>query len=134
MVKVLNIRDARRRLPELVKTASGGAEEIHVGAHGQDEATLIASSRLRALRSELVELRRRLAAVQGRPISDALRPFAELEDALAEGRIGTPLRPDARRFLPGLRTVSETTWEEMAERGNAGQVEPTFRRLPPVSP
>lgn len=91
---------------------------------------MIASSRLQALRSELDELRQRLASLQGRHIPNALRPFAELEDALAAGRIGVPLQPDARRFLPRLRTKSDLSWEEMGERGNAGQTEPVYRRLP----
>ena len=127
---VLNIRDARRRLPDLVKAAASGGEEIRVGAHGQDEATLISSSRLQALRSELAELRRRLAVVQGRPASGAPGPFAALEEALASGRIGVPLHPESRRFLPGLVTENRLSWEEMSARGNAGQAEPRYRRDP----
>ena len=127
---VLSIREARRRLPDLVKAAANGGEEIRLGAHGQDEATLISSSRLQALRSELAELRRRLAVVQGRPASGAPGPFAALEEALGSGRMGVPLHPEARRLLPGLAIENHLSWEEMSARGNAGQAEPRYRRVP----
>jgi antitoxin (DNA-binding transcriptional repressor) of toxin-antitoxin stability system len=124
----LTISDARKELPQLVKRTAYGGEEIELGSHGKAEATLIGTQRLEELKREVQYLRRRLGA--SGPGQESARPFAALEAALEEGRLGGgPGRARrARRLIPDYQPETELSWKEMARFGTAGNQEPRYRR------
>jgi len=121
-VEILTVRQARASLPTLVKRAEQQHEEIHLGAQGEDQVTLIASADLRELKA-LAQIGQQ--ALAGRlPASD---PWAGVKRALAEGHLSA-----AGTFARAYQTQADEretrSWAEMAASGNADNREPEFRR------
>ena len=121
-VEILNVTQARTQLPVLLKQVEQQHAEIHVGANGKDQVTLIASADLRELKV-LAQIGQQ--ALAGRlPAGD---PWAGVKQALAEGQLSA-----SSVFARAYQTQSEEresrSWSEMAASGNAGNREPAFRR------
>ncbi len=121
-VEILTVRQARANLPSLVKRAEQYREEIHVGAQGEDQVTLIASAELRELKA-LAQIGQE--ALAGRyPTTD---PWASVKRALADGQLSSS-GTFARAYHAQAEEREIRSWVEVATSGKAGNVEPEFRR------
>ena len=120
--EILNVTQARTQLPGLLKQVEQQHAEIHVGANGKDQVTLIASADLRDLKA-LAHVGQQ--ALAGRlPTGD---PWAGVKQALAEGRLSAS-GAFARAFQARSEERESRSWGEMAASGNADIREPAFRR------
>lgn len=121
-VEILTVRQARASLPTLVKRAEQQHQEIHLGAQGEDQVTLIASVDLRELKA-LAQIGQQ--ALAGRlPAGD---PWAGVKRALAEGQLSAT-GTFARAYQTQVDERETRSWADMAASGNAGNHEPEFRR------
>ena len=137
------IREARRRLSDLVREAAEGLREIEVGRRGTAEATLIGATRLRELKAELGELKAEVGELRARlqagdaglaaagAVREVPPPYAGLTRALASGELVGATVPRARRRIEDLRIESGIPLEAQARMGATGTREPRYRRVPP---
>jgi prevent-host-death family protein len=128
----IGIREARKRLSDLVKRAAYGEEEIRIGTRGREEASLIATRKLAEMRQEIAQLRRRLAlGGSTAALGEVVRPFAALQIAVEAGVFATGGATRRRRVMPGIRTTSALSREDQARLGERNAREPRFRRRAP---
>jgi PHD/YefM family antitoxin component YafN of YafNO toxin-antitoxin module len=133
----IGIREAREMLPSLIKRAAYGNEDILVGTRGSDEVAIVSAKRfasikdeLAHLRAEVLELKRSLGVRSSGGVKAQDEPFAGLQRALDEGRLGVAPGPRARRTFvaePG----SSVSREERIRLGSRGNHEPERRRPGP---
>lgn len=133
---VIGIKDARARLPQLVKHVVEAGEEIHMGARQHDEATLIATEQLAELRRELGLLREENQGLrhkirvlsESRPATEQ-QPFAGLQEMLERGHLGVATGGTrTRRYLPAATYTSELSQDQRSSLGASGAAEPAIRR------
>lgn len=125
----LTIRDARRRLSELVDEVTDGDKEIQIGRRGDAEAAVIGTATLRRLKEELRDLRQRTGGAQNPPGEEGPRPpYAGLANALECGALEARSEPRKRRRMRDLATYSGIPLEEQARIGRTEAREPRFRR------
>lgn len=130
----LNITEARKKLPELVKRAEYAGEEIELGPRGKRSAVLIGAEVLEELRRRLDRAMRELARlraggasrVEGAGHGSTWAIVGEALDRMKVDERGAHVR----RFIPELRTDSDLSREERRRIGRLGAGEPEFRRLP----
>lgn len=134
----IGIREAREKLPSLIKRAAFGEEDIALGTRGSDEVTLISSDKYARMRSELTQLRAELAELRrrGMPGGGHVQlvpdePFAGLQAALDAGRLQVGPEPRVRRFTPGETDLSAVDREARVRIGSRGANEPERRRMVP---
>ncbi|HEX8245816.1 MAG TPA: hypothetical protein VF541_20045 [Longimicrobium sp.] len=109
----MGIREARAKLPALVKRAASGREDLALGRYGADEVTLISSRKYAVLKEEVQRLR---TAVLRPELAPSTRPepggdqhdepFAGLQRALDQGRLSAGSEHGyrrARRVIPECR-------------------------------
>ena len=134
----IGIREAREKLPSLIKRAAFGQEDIALGTRGSDEVTLVSTdkyarlnSELRQLRMELAELRRRGIPGGGHVQPVSAEPFAGLQAALDSGLLQVGPEPRVRRFTPCEADLSADDRETRVRIGSRGTHEPERRRSVP---
>jgi len=133
----LGIREAREKLPSLIKRAAFAEEDIRFGTRGNEEVTLVSTDKyarlqeeLRRLRTEVADLRRRVsAATNSGEISP--EPFAGLQRALDAGELSVAPEPRVRRVIANDSGVSRVSREERIRLGSRGDHEPERRRTGP---
>ena len=134
----IGIREAREKLPSLVKRVAFGQEDIALGTRGSDEVTLVSSDKYARLKSELSQLRAELAELRrlgipggGHVQAVPAEPFAGLQAALDSGRLHVGPEPRVRRFTPEETDLSATDRETRIRIGSRGTHEPERRRTAP---
>lgn len=128
----VNITEARRKLPELVKRAEYGGEEIEIGPRGKRSVVLIAADALADLRHRLDRAMGDLARLRAREDragepGDHRSTWAVVGEAL-DRMTGQEGGVHARRFIPELRTESSLSREERVRIGRLASAKPEFRR------
>lgn len=137
----IGVREARQNLPTLIKRAARTDEDIQLGSRGTDEVTLVSTHKYERMRQELDRLRSQIRRLSARlePLSDRTdrladeeRPFAGLQRALEEGRLGFEPDPSPRErtFFPDYAGTSAITREERIRIGGRTP-QPEFRRTLP---
>jgi antitoxin (DNA-binding transcriptional repressor) of toxin-antitoxin stability system len=137
---VLSVKEARPNLPQLIKRTTAG-EEIHMGAHQKDQATLIASDTLAEFKRLAQIAQRLLAVLSPEVVQEAVGasllaqpdadPWAGLKQSLRRAPMAQVTTESASPTAsPGSfrRTPSEdegaevqgTTWATMEARGTRG--------------
>jgi hypothetical protein len=118
------------QLPQLVKRAAYGGEQITFGPNRGDDVMLIATEKVRRLETALRDLEQRIAELnraEGEPA-----PFADLQRELRSG--GLCVRgesPRLRRLLPESALESSVPREERIRLGARDDRAPEFRRTRP---
>ncbi len=120
--EILNVTQARIQFPVLLKQVEQQHAEIHVGANGKDQVTLIASAALRELKA-LAQIGQQ--ALAGQPVAGD--PWAGVKQALADGQLSAS-GVFARAYQAQSEERESIDWGEMAASGNAGNRAPAFRR------
>lgn len=137
----IGIREARQNLPTLIKRAARTDEDIQLGSRGTDEVTLVSTHKyermldeLSRLRSHVQRLSARLEALSDKTdrLAEEARPFAGLQRALEEGRLGFEPDPEPRErtLIPDYTSTSFASREERIRFGS-NTPEPEFRRTVP---
>lgn len=137
----IGIREARQNLPTLVKRAARAHEDIQLGSRGTDEVTLVSTHKYERMQREIDRLRdhvqrliARLESAAGASdrSADPAAPFAGLQRALEEGRLGfePDEEPRERTFIQDYTGTSPGTREERIRFGGDSP-RPGFRRTLP---